>query len=179
MIKRNNPANIRYSAFNNWKGQIGESNGFAVFDTLENGTRAQLIVMRSKINRGVDTISSIINEWAPFGDGDNNPVRYAQNVEAWTGIGMYKKLSFSDQNDIEKIARAITRQEHGISALNDQTEMLVTKEYMKLVAGGFSFPSFNIPVIATGVIDPTLELIALVLFVVTIVIITQKSYKNA
>lgn len=84
--RNNNPLNINYydsygNMANDWKGQIGvePSGRFAQFMTMEHGYRAALISMRTKIGRGLNTIGSIINSWAPAKDG-NNPVAYTNRV---------------------------------------------------------------------------------------------------
>ena len=50
MRYKNNPANIRFNKKNNWLGQIGSDNGFCVFDTLEHGLRALIVLLRNYIN---------------------------------------------------------------------------------------------------------------------------------
>lgn len=65
-FKRNNPLNIRYVKRNQWIGQIGEENGFCVFDTAEHGFRAAFLLLKNYYRKGVNTIPAIIARWAPY-----------------------------------------------------------------------------------------------------------------
>ena len=65
-IKNNNPSNIRWSALNHWKGQIGQSKGFCRFVTVEHGVRALLYLLRKYCYMyGCNTIEKIITRFAP------------------------------------------------------------------------------------------------------------------
>lgn len=66
----NNPLNIRYSPMNSWLGQIGSKKGFCKFDTMEHGFRAALVLLCNYQRKGYDTISKIINHWAPQSEND-------------------------------------------------------------------------------------------------------------
>ena len=65
-FKRNNPLNIRYSKQNQWIGQIGEENGFCVFDTAEHGFRAAFLLLKNYGRKGFNTLPLIIARWAPY-----------------------------------------------------------------------------------------------------------------
>ena len=62
---RNNPLNIRYSVKNDWKGQIGERNGFCVFSEEKYGWRAGFILLKNYYKKGFRTISQIVHRFAP------------------------------------------------------------------------------------------------------------------
>lgn len=64
-IKRNNPLNIRYSCNNKWIGQVGEDNGFCVFESLAYGFRAAFILLRNYKKQGFDSVEKIITKFAP------------------------------------------------------------------------------------------------------------------
>ena len=75
MIGRNNPLNIRYSPFNTWKGQRGQTRGFCNFSELKFCFRAALIIIRkSYFNRGLKSYEQIISSWAP--SSENNTKSY-------------------------------------------------------------------------------------------------------
>ena len=65
-FKRNNPLNIRYNQRNQWIGQIGEENGFCVFETPELGFRAAFLILKKYGRKGFNTLPRIIERWAPY-----------------------------------------------------------------------------------------------------------------
>ena len=62
---RNNPLNIRYSAKNEWLGQIGHRNGFCVFSEEKYGWRAAFVLLKNYYKKGFRTVSQIIHRFAP------------------------------------------------------------------------------------------------------------------
>lgn len=90
MIAKNNPLNIRYSARQTWQGQTGQNKGFVVFDTLEHGYRAALVLLFNYHKAGYDTIEKIVNRWAP--PTENNTNLYVEFVERMTCIGREERL---------------------------------------------------------------------------------------
>ncbi|MCJ8320427.1 MAG: hypothetical protein MJK12_12390 [Colwellia sp.] len=79
-VRNKNPLNIRASKSYNWVGQTGEASGFAVFESIEHGFRAAYKTMLTyKRKYQFDTISEILNRWAP---SEENPTRaYIDYVE--------------------------------------------------------------------------------------------------
>ena len=78
-IRNNNPGNIRGSS-TQWQGQTGVDDlGFAIFDSPESGIRAMAMTLLTYQNQhGLDTISQIINRWAP--PTENNTEAYVESV---------------------------------------------------------------------------------------------------
>ena len=97
----NNPGNLKDS-------KTGE---FRVFHSPEAGYQALLEDMQGKGKKGFNTISSIINRYAP--PSDNNPTaQYIKNVSSWTGLDPNAQLDMNDPNVQRALADAITRQEN-------------------------------------------------------------------
>lgn len=84
MIGKNNPLNIRYSSFNNWLGQIGESNGFCDFKHIDYCIRAAFKILMSYRNRGLMSYSDIIYSYAP--PLENNSSSYLRYVCLKLGV---------------------------------------------------------------------------------------------
>lgn len=103
--KRKNPLNIRYSSRNKWKGQIGNSHGFCSFISMEYGVRASLVLLRSYIRRGYNTIDLIINRWAP--PSENNTEAYIAFVSGKTKIDRHTVISDTDKESISHICSAM------------------------------------------------------------------------
>lgn len=68
--RNNNPLNIRYSKQNNWLGQIGSNKGFCVFDNIEHGYRAAIMLVRNYVRKGFNTPRKIITRFAPSNEND-------------------------------------------------------------------------------------------------------------
>lgn len=105
VCKRKNPLNIRYSSRNKWKGQIGNSHGFCSFISMEYGVRASLVLLRSYIRRGYNTIDLIINRWAP--PSENNTEAYISFVSSKAKIYRSAIISDTDQEIISRICSAM------------------------------------------------------------------------
>lgn len=81
-IRNNNPLNIE--AREQWLGQVGDDGRFIIFETPLHGFRAAGRIMKTKKSRGVRTIESIINEWAP--SNENHTQNYINFVSNKTGL---------------------------------------------------------------------------------------------
>lgn len=90
----NNPGAIRYSKENDWKGQVGQENGFVKFATAADGERAHRVLIANQIKGGYDTPIEWANHYAPASDG-NDPAAYAQTIAKGLGIGVNDKIPLS------------------------------------------------------------------------------------
>jgi PDZ domain-containing secreted protein len=52
------------------------------------------------------SIDAAIHKWAPAAD-NNDPVRYAKDVEKLTGLSANKKINSLDDQELNKVANAI------------------------------------------------------------------------
>lgn len=105
----NNPGAIKYAdpkdKSKRWQGQIGVDNqGHAIFDTKENGVRAQLINMNNQIKRGTN-LEDYVRKYA-----HGNQDAYIKYITKQTGIKPDDKLN---KEDILKLAEAQTKFEGG------------------------------------------------------------------
>ena len=99
----NNPGNLERSS-DNWYGMIkdkgyGENNRFIAFDTKENGVRALMKDLRTKIDRHDGDLTKIVNQYAP--KNENKVEDYISNVHKIIG----KKDKYSEE-DIKDLAKA-------------------------------------------------------------------------
>lgn len=71
-VRNNNPLNIKESA--NWNGEsaLNIDKTFEEFTSPEYGFRAAFIILLQYLERGDNTISTIINKWAPANTDENN-----------------------------------------------------------------------------------------------------------
>lgn len=116
-IRNNNPGNLRISE-NAWQGKVpvaqNTDGAFEQFISPEYGIRALFIDLRSKINRGLNTVEKIMNVYAP--PTENNTIAYITHIENITGIPRNRALSV---NDIPAIIPAIIRVENGSQPYTD------------------------------------------------------------
>ena len=111
--RNNNPGNIRDSEFARKNGSIGKDDkGFAVFDSKDSGSKAMDGLLQNYARNGKDTISSILNKWAPPSDS-NDTDAYIARVSQETGIDPNKKLDMSDEKTRSSIAKAMSAHEGG------------------------------------------------------------------
>lgn len=139
-IRNNNPGNLRYVPSIKWKGQVGSASGFAVFDNVENGIRAMAIDLRSKINKGLDTLNKYIPVYAP--PSENDTTAYINNMSSKTGIAANSKIDFN--RDITKLVKAHISIENGSSANIISDSMI--QSALSSISGGFT-PIKNVSIV--------------------------------
>lgn len=101
-LTNNNPGNIR----------VPNGTAFQTFPTMQAGIDAVGAQLTRYMGRGVNTIAKMAATYAPKGDGANDPVVYAANVQKLTGIDQNKPLTPAD---IPKVRDAFIQQENGRS----------------------------------------------------------------
>jgi hypothetical protein len=87
-IRNNNPLNIEDGPFaQSQPGYTGTDGRFATFAAPEHGVAAANALLDTYQNKhGLNTVSGIVNRWAPTSDG-NNTTAYASDVSGRMGIG--------------------------------------------------------------------------------------------
>ncbi|MGE1333484.1 hypothetical protein ACMFDF_04500 [Escherichia coli] len=118
-IRNNNPGNLEYSKTNPWVGQTGDDGRFAKFETPEHGIRALGRNLLSYQRQGYDTISEIINRWAPASD-DNKTDAYIRAVCAQLGVTPDQPLDASNPDTLKSLCKAIIHHEQGSQPYSDQ-----------------------------------------------------------
>lgn len=88
-IKLNNPCNICKGS--QWKGlrQYQFPSRFCDFENHIYGIRAFLIVLRTYVvKHAIRSVRGFVNRYAPAGDGNNNPGKYAAYIlNRWRTLG--------------------------------------------------------------------------------------------
>ena len=122
--RNNNPLNIRYNKYNSWKGKVepntDANNAFEQFVTMPYGYRAALYLLRKYIKSyGCDTISKIIQKWAP--PTENNTQAYIDHVVSFirqlgTNVTATTSVSPTDKDLLCKLAYAMSIVENGNTA---------------------------------------------------------------
>lgn len=105
--RNNNPLNIRFTNIN-WEGKKTQNKSDADFEEFESrdyGWRAAYRNIQTKIDRGLNTISKLIKEWAP--PSENNTSNYIQVLSSKTGIDPDAVISEQDLPKIGAVMAAI------------------------------------------------------------------------
>ncbi|HAO1322249.1 TPA: hypothetical protein IHD35_000568 [Escherichia coli] len=118
-IRNNNPGNLEFSKSNPWSGQTGDDGRFAKFETPEHGIRALGRNLLSYQRQGIDTVSDIINRWAPPSD-NNNTDAYIKAVCAQLGVTADQQLDASNPDTLKALCAAIIHHENGSQPYSDQ-----------------------------------------------------------
>lgn len=106
--RNNNPGNIEYGQFSQRMGAIGSDGRFAVFPTLEMGTRAkeELLFGDQSVYKNL-SIANAISRYAP--PSENNTQAYIAAITSALGVSdstMLAQLSLSDRSKfLETISR--------------------------------------------------------------------------
>lgn len=114
--RNNNPLNIRYSAYNNWKGKIlpntDRNNTFEQFVNIAYGYRAALALMRTYIRKyGCNTVQKIIAKWAP--ENENDTASYIQHVCEIANLAPDTTVTQSSRDTLTRMAYAMSIIENG------------------------------------------------------------------
>lgn len=107
-----NPGNLEYGDFARRYGATGSDGRFAQFPTMEAGQRAQHALLNSYINRGFNTVQSIISRWAPPSEASNRTAlpNYINFVSQRLGVSPTERLTAAH---IPQLAQAIAHFENG------------------------------------------------------------------
>ena len=101
----NNPGNIRAG---DWAasqpGYIGSNKGFAVFDSVSSDFNALNSLLQNYWNKGLRSVDSIINKWAP--PSENNTNNYVGQVSHWLNVNPNSTLSFGN---LPSLAQSIAK----------------------------------------------------------------------
>lgn len=120
--RNNNPLNIRFNDYNDWKGKVlpNTDGAFEQFVSMAYGYRAAIYQIKKYIERGKDTISEIISTWAP--SNENNTAGYISTVCSITG---YTPATVIDTKDkMINLVYAMAIVENGRTILPNRDEII-------------------------------------------------------
>ncbi|MDE1494895.1 hypothetical protein KKJ25_08000 [Xenorhabdus bovienii] len=108
--RNKNPGNLR--AASNAIGRDGpdKKKSFVIFNSMHDGLTAMSRQLMLYGDRGINTLNTIIPEYAPKKD-KNDTRGYIENVSQWTGIDPNERLDLHDPAVVERIMKAMIQQE--------------------------------------------------------------------
>lgn len=119
-LRNNNPGNIEATEKNPWEGQTGSDGRFATFATPEHGIRALSKNLISYNNQGYNTVSEVVNRWAPPSDGNDHNDAYIKDLCAAVGAGPNDQIDMTNPRTLAALCAAISKRESGASYTDEQ-----------------------------------------------------------
>lgn len=121
-IRNNNPGNLNFANQAGATKESGPNGRFAVFGTMAEGIAALYRQLQIYFRRGVNTLSSIVNKYAPESDG-NNVGAYISALSKATGLGAKDAINAGDTATIAKLMKGIVDHENGKGYVSSQDIM--------------------------------------------------------
>ncbi|HEJ7052516.1 TPA: hypothetical protein SMF43_001460 [Serratia marcescens] len=121
-IRNNNPGNLNYAKQSGATKESGPNGRFAVFNSMTEGISALYKQIQLYFRRGTDTISEIVNKYAPASD-NNNVMAYINSLVKATGKGAHESLANSDMSTIFRLLKGIISHENGKGYVSDDEIM--------------------------------------------------------
>lgn len=121
-IRNNNPGNLNYAKQSGATKESGPNGRFAVFNSMTEGVSALYKQIQLYFQRGTDTISEIVNKYAPASD-NNNVMAYINSLVKATGKGAHESLASSDMSTIFSLLKGIISHENGKGYVSDDEIM--------------------------------------------------------
>lgn len=113
-LRNNNPGNLIITSIA-WQGKISVTKNtdkkFEQFENIHFGLRAMMKDLINDINKGKNTVKSLISEYAP--PSENNTNAYINSVASTLGVSPTEKLKKIDSKFLLKLVRAILKVELG------------------------------------------------------------------
>ena len=144
-IRNNNPGNVR--ADEQWQGMTGQDEeGFAIFDSPENGLRALSRVLDTYGSKhGLKTVSGILGRYAPPSENDTDA--YVRAVSAELNVDAAQELDLANPQTKAALMNAIINHENGSNPYSmDQVSAGIS------ASGG---PAFDLEGRAAAMLPPT------------------------
>lgn len=119
-LRDHNPGNLRYSPRIAWAGEADppyDDDGYCVFQDDFNGIRALSRDLKSKWDRGLRSVRSIINVYAP--SNENNTSAYIQDVSDRLGINPDDLIDLTKPQQLQTFAKAVILHENGRNPFSD------------------------------------------------------------
>lgn len=111
-IRNNNPGNLNFVGQAGATKESGPGGRFAVFRSPSQGISALAKQLQLYGSRGNNTLSGIVNKFAPGSDG-NNTAAYVAALSGSTGFKPNQSLNLNDPSVVGPLVTAIIKHENG------------------------------------------------------------------
>lgn len=140
--RNNNPGNLNYAGQAGATLEDGSGARFAKFGSTAEGVSALARQLQRYGERGLDTVSKIINKYAP--SSENNTQAYIDALSKRLGVTGDQKLDLNDPGTLSNLIKGISRHESGKDYLSDSDVMSGLSMAGVKGGGGQSAPNVNI-----------------------------------
>ena len=132
----NNPGNAEYSGKKIYFGEnTPAGNKFRTFKMLWHGYRAIMSILRAYNKEGYDTLTKMINHYAPPADNNPNNTNYVASVAQEAGIGADDAAStWINSDKLRLVAKGIAKFEQGPKFFVTDVDTLLAYESLKIPA---------------------------------------------
>lgn len=140
--RNNNPGNLNYAGQTGAVLEEGSNARFAKFGSTAEGVSALAKQIQRYGERGLDTVSKIINKYAPSSENDTKA--YIEALSKRLGVSGDQKLDLNDSSTLTGLIKGIARHEAGSDYLSDSD--LMTGLSMAGVKGGGAQQAPNVSI---------------------------------
>lgn len=140
--RNNNPGNLNYAGQTGAVLEDGSNARFAKFGSTAEGVSALAKQLQRYGERGLDTVSKIINKYAPSSENDTKA--YVEALSKRLGVSGDQKLDLNDSSTLAGLIKGISRHEAGSDYLSDSD--LMTGLSMAGVKGGGAQQAPNVSI---------------------------------
>lgn len=119
--RNNNPGNLNFAGQAGATLEEGSNARFAKFGSTAEGVSALAKQLQRYGERGLDTVSKIINKYAP--SSENNTQAYIDALSKRLGVSGDQRLDLSDSTTLTGLIKGIARHEAGSDYLSDSDVM--------------------------------------------------------
>lgn len=119
--RNNNPGNLNFAGQAGAVLEDGSNARFAKFGSTAEGVSALAKQLQRYGERGLDTVSKIINKYAP--SSENNTQAYIDALSKRLGVTGDQKLDLNDTTTLTGLIKGIARHEAGSDYLSDSDVM--------------------------------------------------------
>lgn len=140
--RNNNPGNLNYAGQAGATLEDGSGARFAKFGSTAEGVSALARQLQRYGERGLDTVSKIINKYAP--SSENNTQAYIDALSKRLGVTGDQKLDLNDPGTLSNLIKGISRHESGKDYLSDGDVMTGLSMAGVKGGGGQSAPNVSI-----------------------------------
>lgn len=140
--RNNNPGNLNFAGQTGAVLEDGSNARFAKFGSTAEGVSALARQLQRYGERGLDTVSKIINKYAPSSENDTQA--YIDALAKRLGVSGDQKLDLTDANTLTGLIKGIARHEAGSDYLSDSDVMTGLSMAGVKGGGGQSAPNVSI-----------------------------------
>lgn len=167
-VRNNNPLNLRKGVAFQYQVENANETSFMTFGKTWQGIRAAVLDITTDISKGKNTLTLLINEFAP--PSENNTNNYIKNISTVTGLKPDEKIDRKNFLLISKLVTSMITMENSVAA----AKLVTPEDIYEGVKSAFIYRGYKVtenkekPITA-----PKIELISLFIGVVVVLFLLK------